>query len=269
VGLFGAPRARRGRKVEPPSLYRTHTITYVDETIVSSAQNFEDVLLYGVFGGRHTGFYIDIGAGDPNWDSVTRWFYVKGWSGINVEANPMFVPIYGKWRPRDINLNVGVSQTDGELIFHRVEGHGWGLSSSEPAAEKTAAKLGFSVEKIAVRTRPLASIEEYVADTTVDFLKIDVEGSERTVLASADWRKFRPIVLCIEAVAPNSVQIALSGGDPMLLEAGYTFALFDGINNYYVETNRVNCFLNAGVNCNDRYSTNGVRRHVEITRRYT
>jgi hypothetical protein len=34
------------------------------------------------------GFYIDIGAGDPSIDSVTKLFYDDGWHGINVEPNP-------------------------------------------------------------------------------------------------------------------------------------------------------------------------------------
>jgi hypothetical protein len=34
------------------------------------------------------GFYIDIGAGDPDRDTVTRAFYERGWQGINIDPDP-------------------------------------------------------------------------------------------------------------------------------------------------------------------------------------
>jgi FkbM family methyltransferase len=238
----------RSRRIQP--------IKYVAEQVISSAQNLEDVLLFRVFGGKDKGFYVDVGAGDPNWDSVTRWFYMKGWSGLNIEANPRFITIYQHWRPRDVNLSVGISRADEQRMFHQVGDNGWGLSSFEQSVEKTATERGLSIHKIAVRTRSLASIvDEYLKDTVVDFLKIDVEGSELAVVESADWTKFRPIVLCIEAVVPCSAQCAFQAWEPIVLDAGYTFALFDGVNNFYVrdESGHLLPQFNAGVNCNDRY----------------
>ena len=54
-------------------------------TFVSYAQNFEDVMLWRALREVTHGFYIDVGAADPDSDSVTRAFYDRGWSGINVE----------------------------------------------------------------------------------------------------------------------------------------------------------------------------------------
>ena len=55
------------------------------DTFISYAQNFEDVLLNRVFRDRLDGSYIDIGALHPTIDSVTKAFYDRGWSGINIE----------------------------------------------------------------------------------------------------------------------------------------------------------------------------------------
>jgi len=44
--------------------------------IVSYAQNFEDVMLARAFPGAE-GFYVDVGANDPDIDSVTRVFYER------------------------------------------------------------------------------------------------------------------------------------------------------------------------------------------------
>jgi hypothetical protein len=53
--------------------------------MTSYAQNHEDVLLERCFRNQVEGFYIDVGAWDPVIDSVTQWFYLRGWRGINVE----------------------------------------------------------------------------------------------------------------------------------------------------------------------------------------
>jgi Methyltransferase FkbM domain len=68
----------------------------------------------------------------------------------------------------------------------------------------------------------------------IDFLKIDVEGGEADVLAGADWQRFRPKVIVIEAVMPGSNEPAWGEWEPLLLAQGYRFALFDTLNRFYV-----------------------------------
>jgi len=60
--------------------------------MISYAQNFEDVILERIFKDKESGFYVDIGACHPVYDSVTYHFYLKGWSGINVEPQPGLFP---------------------------------------------------------------------------------------------------------------------------------------------------------------------------------
>lgn len=54
-------------------------------SIISYAQNYEDVMLWRALKAIPAGFYIDIGANDPDVESVTRLFYDAGWRGVNVE----------------------------------------------------------------------------------------------------------------------------------------------------------------------------------------
>ena len=68
----------------------------------------------------------------------------------------------------------------------------------------------------------------------IDFLKVDVEGAERDVLAGADWRRFRPKVVLVEAVAPGTMAPSHAEWEPILLSNGYGFAFFDGLNRFYV-----------------------------------
>ena len=42
---------------------------------VSYAQNYEDVMLWRALKHVKKGFYVDVGANDPKFDSVTQAFY--------------------------------------------------------------------------------------------------------------------------------------------------------------------------------------------------
>ena len=191
---------------------------------------------------------------------MTRWFYGLGWRGINVEPNPHVFSSYGHHRPDDINLNVGIARQQGRATFFQVHanalGQGCGLSSFDPAAEHRAKALGFEVSSLEVPVVSLQSIvDEYCSNVSVDFIKIDVEGFEASVLGSVDWTKFRPTVVCVEAVRPNSAVPSFPEWEDTLVSRGYLLGLFDGVNNYYVDHSRLDILsqFNAPVNCNDRF----------------
>jgi FkbM family methyltransferase len=239
---------------------RNTPVRYMEEPVISYAQNLEDVLLFRGLLGKRAGFYVDVGAGNPNWDSVTNWFYRIGWNGINIEPNPLMFSDLAAFRARDINLNIGIHAQPGTLKFYQVlqnsVGHGWGLSSFDPKVKELAARLGFEVRELPVETVTLASVlDRHAKDRTIDFLKIDVEGLEATVLASCDFRRYRPRVLCIEAIASEGGVPTHQKWEPELMSRDYLFAAFDGLNNYYVrnEDSALLSQFQATVNVHDRY----------------
>lgn len=200
--------------------------------MISYAQNFEDVLLERVFKGQGAGFWIDIGVWDDTLDSVTKHFYDKGWSGVNVEPLPDNYQQIAAARPRDINLNVAVSNHRGPLVFHHVKGTG--LSTSRREYARTHAEKGFEVSELTVPTKTLKEIcSDHASSITIDFLKVDVEGAEADVIKSGDWDTYRPRIVLVEATLPNSPVESFSEWEPVLLEHGYKFAYFDGLNRFY------------------------------------
>ena len=88
---------------------------------ISYAQNYEDALLARAFEGQSTGFYVDVGASHPMFDSVTHHFYEKGWQGINIEPVRESFELLCKTRTRDTNLNIAVSNLCGEATFYEIE----------------------------------------------------------------------------------------------------------------------------------------------------
>ena len=54
--------------------------------MISFSQNREDVLIERVFR-KPAGFFIDVGAWHPVSESVTKYFSLAGWRGINIEPD--------------------------------------------------------------------------------------------------------------------------------------------------------------------------------------
>jgi FkbM family methyltransferase len=201
---------------------------------VSYAQNQEDVVLARALhpDGR-TGFWVDVGAGDPVVDSVTAAFAERGWQGVNVEPLPREHQRLCAERPADTNLRVALGATAGlgTLFVEPAENRGASTMVPELAARYRADGEEFTPIEV-----PISTLARVVADHVagpVDFLKVDVEGFEREVLAGADWSSFRPRVVVMEATVPKSDEPAHEGWEPMLLELGYRFAMFDGLNRFY------------------------------------
>lgn len=199
--------------------------------MISYAQNREDALLARAFAQQATGFYIDIGASDPTYDSVTRHFYDLGWSGINVEPGECYTRLAAE-RTRDINLNCAVSSSEGVTVYY--EFPGTGLSTLCEAEARSRIVEGRPLFTRQVATRTLASICKAYVSCKIDFISIDVEGHAREVIQGGDWRRWRPRVAAIEATRPNSTEPAYEDWEPLLLTAGYLFAVSDGLNRFYV-----------------------------------
>jgi len=206
--------------------------------VISYAQNLEDVVLRRVFRWQSRGFYVDIGAFDPNFHSVTKHFYDHGWRGVNVEPVAACHRRFLRERRRDISLRLAIGEQAGTAELH--EWTGTGLSTMQPTAVRELEEQGYRWRQRAVPMVTLAELLDHVSVSTIDFLKIDVEGLEEQVIRGGDWKRHRPRVLVIEAIRPihpgdDPVEYVPTweAWEPLLFEHGYRFALFDGLNRFY------------------------------------
>src|SRR5579863_1685638 len=127
------------------------------DAMISYGQNREDVLLNRLFPADYKGFYIDVGANHPTQDSVTAHFYSRGWRGINVEPSACYDQV-AEARQRDINLQVAVSNRNGEATLHEFP-HATGLSTFNPAlAQDAIARFGCRCVKRQVPVLTLAEV---------------------------------------------------------------------------------------------------------------
>jgi FkbM family methyltransferase len=202
-------------------------------SFISYAQNYEDVMLWRALKDIDQGFYIDVGANDPDHESVTKAFYERGWRGINVEPVSQWFERLEKARPRDINLQLALGAEPGEITLYEIPDTG--LSTAEKKfAERHEAESGFQSRELRVKIDTLSRVCERLHVAPIHFLKVDVEGAEKAVFEGTDFGKIRPWIIVVEATLPLSQEESYSDWEPMLLNAGYEYAYFDGLNRYYV-----------------------------------
>jgi FkbM family methyltransferase len=158
------------------------------------SQTGEDAFLREAFYGKNKGFYVDVGAHHPTRFSNTHIFYSMGWKGINIEPKKEAIELFNKKRKRDINLNLAVSEKEGEITFFEAEDNA--LSTIIPSVAKKFKK--FKEKKI--KSMPLSKIlDKYLPkNTQIDFISIDTEGNDLNVLKSNNWEKYKPTYVLVE-----------------------------------------------------------------------
>jgi FkbM family methyltransferase len=201
-------------------------------TFVSYAQNFEDVMLHRALNHVVRGFYIDVGAADPEAVSVTKAFYDNGWHGINVEPDPDYAASLRAARIRDVTVEAALGATPGRMVINRIAGTGLSTLDREVASRHAAA--GYTSTPLEVEVTTLLEVCRRNAVADIHFLKIDVEGAERAVLEGSDFSIYRPWIVVVEATEPSLPTPNHEAWEPILLDAAYVFVWFDGLNRFYV-----------------------------------
>ena len=176
------------------------------------------------------GFYVDVGAYSPKEYSNTYWFYKQGWRGINIDATPGSMKVFRSARGRDINVEVAVSDTEGEMTFYT-----WGTPTvtntlSAEHAARYAKMIGREPEIVKVRTRTLASIldEHLPPGQEIDFFTIDAEEFTLQVLRSNDWSRYAPSVVIAEVDVEDIGKVLESEVMAFMTERNYVMRAWVG-----------------------------------------
>ncbi len=208
--------------------YRLHTPQELAWAGIFFSQFGEDKFLEAHFYEQKIGFYVDVGAFHPFAYSNTYLFYRKGWRGINIEPNPTSFPAFLKHRERDTNLQLAISQFEGVATFTS-QGTTSGIDDQTHFYRTDTP----NASKVSVKTMPLRIVLEkhLPKDTAIDFMSVDCEGHDRTVLESNDWSRFRPrVILCEEhAGRPGSAL------DEYMATQGYAYYLRLHLTKVYLE----------------------------------
>jgi FkbM family methyltransferase len=169
-----------------------------DGFVLTYSQFGEDMILMNFFRDQKSGYYVDVGANRPIQGSNTFKLYLKGWRGINIDANADLINQFNKVRKRDINLCEIISSNQDPVTFHlSVDDRVSTVSAAFKDSEKNKSNYSRQVTMV---PKSLESILDahLPANKKIDFMSIDVEGHDYEVLISNNFLKYRPYVICIE-----------------------------------------------------------------------
>lgn len=170
----------------------------------------EDLILRRIFDNKKNGVYVDVGAHHPFRFSNTYLFYKMNWRGINIDPSPGFQVLFNRYRPHDINLEMGVSLEKQELRYSIFNEPALNTFSADKVKEYTQVMKYKVIDEKKIATWPLSEIlDKYLSNATaIDFFTIDAEGLDMDVLRSNNWDKYRPAYVLVESkpfeLAPDS-----------------------------------------------------------------
>ena len=212
-----------------PSKYHAYLVriknNFLDGYALKSySQEGEDIVLHRIFETQKGGFYVDVGAFHPKRFSNTYFFYKRGWMGINIEPNPDNFKLFKRYRKRDINLQIGISDKEGLLTYFMFNEPALN-TFDEHVAERSSrnSEQFYLIRKVKIRVQRLDDVLNQVLPIgkTIDFMSIDTEGHDINVIESNDWNRFRPKVLLIEDIGKNISDIYQSKIHIFLTEKNY------------------------------------------------
>ena len=202
-------------------------------TLITYAQNFEDVMLWRALSDIQNGFYIDIGAQDPRIDSISRSFYEAGWRGVHVEPAPSFAEALRRDRPDEQVVEAAIGEGGGRRRFFEFPETGLSTGVEDIAAShsKTA---GLKARSLEVNCISLDDLLSSVGDRAIHWLKIDIEGMEGEALRSWNKNPARPWIVVVESTFPGTQVATQNQWLDQLLDRNYTEVYFDGLSRYFI-----------------------------------
>jgi FkbM family methyltransferase len=176
------------------------------------------------FGHLANGFFVEVGANDPEQWSQSFHLEKLGWSGIVVEPQQHLADMLRRHRKAKVYCvacsapeNAGKSMT-----LYLAGGH----SSFDPMLKVAEVRPEGSVEV------PLKTLDEILIETDapspIDFLAIDVEGHEIEVLRGFDFARWRPRLILVE---DHVLEMRLHR---FMQAQGYKWVRRTDINSWYV-----------------------------------
>ena len=176
----------------------------------NGSQFQEDKCILENFAKDYKGRYLDIGCFHPTRHNNTFLMYKKGWKGINIDMNPLSIELFDFCRPRDINLNVAISNSNikkkvyflGDLNTQNT------LDNNQLNFLKKHHNIkDHEIIEKKVITQNINSIIDRYKFYNIDFMNLDVEGHEIEVLSSIDFKKTNIKFLCVEMINHNQKSI--------------------------------------------------------------
>lgn len=157
----------------------------------------EEPFLLNYFKHKHDGFFVDIGANNGWKGSNTRALFLRGWSGLLVEADPKtFESLKRTYanEPRVRLLHCAVWDKEDDVDFYSHLDEDSGLSSVNPYYQRS--KTCRTV-RVPCHTLDKAIEIADIEDVEIDFLSVDAEGCDFDIVRCYTFKR-RPKLFMVE-----------------------------------------------------------------------
>ena len=145
---------------------------------------------------KKKGFYIDIGCYHPLKYSQTYKLHKLGWSGINLDISKESIDLFKLFRSKDKNLNIGISNKEGFENFYFTKKISTTNSLNNRHLKESVNYKKKFLRKIQTQTIHQLFEENNISE--VDFLKIDCEGMDLSIIKTINFSKYKINFLSIE-----------------------------------------------------------------------
>ena len=184
----------------------------------------ENELKAEFFAAMPNGFFVEVGANEPQRGSQSWQFEQSGWTGVLVEPQPDLAERLRRTRRAQVVAAACSSPANAgsAMTLH--------LSGPHSSLKRELAVTGVVArDTVDVPARTLDDIlEQARAPSPIDFVSIDVEGHEVDVLSGFDLARWRPRLVLIEDHVTNLAT------HRFLTRAGYRLIRRTGLNGWYV-----------------------------------
>jgi FkbM family methyltransferase len=187
-------------------------------------ERLETPMKEAFFAGSPAGFFVEVGANDPELGSQTWHLEQRGWRGVLIEPQSDLADKLRQRRRAKVYAAVCSSPANaGKTMTLTLAGKHSSLNPGvvDPALPRTA---GAEV--------PAMTLDEILTDagapSPIDFVSIDVENHELEVLDGFDLERWRPRLILIE---DHAIDLALHR---RLTGRGYKWVRRTGLNGWYV-----------------------------------
>ena len=171
----------------------------------SYAMDGEDTAINVFNKKKDKGFYVDIGAHHPIQRNNTHLLFKKGWEGINIDVNQFSIELFNFLRPNDLNLQIAVSDKEGEISFFYQKKFSQ-LNTTDKEIANENFQGNFQEKKVKCQTIQNILDNSKFKNKKIDFLNVDVEGAEMKVLNTLNFEIYDPSLICIEILGYREMQ---------------------------------------------------------------
>jgi len=150
------------------------------------------------FSGKRDGVMIEVGAGPPEYLSMSKGFRERGWRTICIDPNPFYANLHRKEGNEIYECAISDHDEDDSSFFV----HNFNSNNEQDAMSYSSLGMRYKGEhnlsEIKINVRTLNCLLQKILVEKIDLISIDTEGWELEVLKGFDLKKYQPEVIMVE-----------------------------------------------------------------------